>query len=116
MEIYADHFKPGTPDECWIPKVAQRGWIILTKDHRLRHRRPVLKVMKGTEARVIVLKKSADLSGDEMAAIYMKALPAIYRAAKRVEPPFIAKVGKDGKVVKWWPEPAKQPRRRLPSS
>jgi predicted nuclease of predicted toxin-antitoxin system len=27
-----DHFPEGTDDEVWIPKVAERGWVILSKD------------------------------------------------------------------------------------
>jgi hypothetical protein len=52
---------------------------------------------------VFVLKRSEDLTGPEMAGIFVKALPAIYRKARRLLPPFIAKVGKDGSVVRWWP-------------
>jgi len=39
-----------------------------------------------------------DLSGPEMAAILVKALPHLARFAARYEPPFIARIATSGKV------------------
>lgn len=38
VELLTDHFAPGTPDTSWIPEVAQRGWVIVTRDRRIRSR------------------------------------------------------------------------------
>jgi len=108
VETHSQHFTPGTIDERWLSAVASRGWIILTKDYRIRYREPALRVIRRAQARVMVLKRSVDLSGPEMAAIFVRALPAIRRVVKRESPPFVAKVGKDGRLTIWWPErPAK---------
>jgi hypothetical protein len=33
-----DTFPPDTPDAVWIPDVARRGWILVTRDKRIRKR------------------------------------------------------------------------------
>jgi hypothetical protein len=39
-----------------------------------------------------------DLSGSEMAAILVKALPSLARFSARHEPPFIARIAASGRV------------------
>jgi hypothetical protein len=36
--IHDDHFAPGATDEEWLSAVGPRGWIVLTKDTRIRYR------------------------------------------------------------------------------
>lgn len=57
VEIHADHFKPGEPDETWLAEMARRGWIVLSKDLRIRYRGLALKVIEDSLARVFVLNK-----------------------------------------------------------
>ena len=103
MEVHADHFRPGERDEVWLADVAGRGWIVFSKDLRIRYRGLALKAIEDSLARVFVLKRSEDLTGPDMAEIFVKALPAIYRKARSPFSHFIAKVGKDGSVAHWWP-------------
>jgi len=35
VEAHDDHFPQKTPDTTWIPVVAQKGWIALTKDRQI---------------------------------------------------------------------------------
>jgi hypothetical protein len=44
---------------------------------------------------------SGNLSGQEMAQIFVKALPRMTRFASRNSPPFIAKIFRDGSVELW---------------
>jgi PIN domain-containing protein len=115
VEIHARHFAPGTADETWLSEVARRGWVALTKDHRIRYREQALRAIRRSSARVVVLKKSGEnLSGIETAAIFVKALPAIYRLARKESAPYIAKVARNGKVVLWWPERPRRSGKRRP--
>ena len=116
VEIHSDHFRPGELDEVWLADVAGRGWIVLAKDYRIRYRELALRAIRRAGACVFVLKRSADLRADEMAAIFVNALPGIYRAADGEPPPFIAKVGKDGSVAVWWPERPKASRKKRPEA
>jgi hypothetical protein len=36
VELHDDHFPQGTPDVVWLTEVGKRGWIVLTKDTRIR--------------------------------------------------------------------------------
>ena len=38
VEVHDDHFAPDAKDEDWLVKVGKRGWIVLTKDDRIRYR------------------------------------------------------------------------------
>lgn len=109
VEIHADHFKAGEQDEVWLAEVSRRGWIVLSKDLRIRYRGIALRAIERSLARVFVLKRSENLRGAEMAEIFVRALPAMYQKAQHPFPPFIAKVGKDGSVVHWWPEKPRKP-------
>lgn len=78
--------------------MGQHGWIVLTKDHRIRYRnleRAAL-IKAGVGAFILT---SGDLSGEEMAQIFVKALPAISRFLRRHKRPFIAKIGRNGSVA-----------------
>lgn len=38
VEVLHAHFAPGTTDEDWLADVGSRGWVVLTKDQRIRRR------------------------------------------------------------------------------
>lgn len=97
VEIHDDHFPPSAKDEDWLREAGKRGWTVLTKDRRIRHRTPELAALIKAGVRVFVLA-AGDLQGVEMAEIFVKALPAINRFAARNSPPFIARVTKGGSV------------------
>jgi hypothetical protein len=35
-ERHGQHFAPGTEDAVWLPFVGEKGWVLLTKDKRIR--------------------------------------------------------------------------------
>jgi predicted nuclease of predicted toxin-antitoxin system len=97
LHIHDDYFPPDAKDEDWLAEAGQRGWIVLTKDHRIRYRHVErLALMRaGVAAFILTL---GDLQGEEMAQIFVKALPRITRFLKHHTKPFIAKVARDGSV------------------
>jgi hypothetical protein len=38
VEIHDDHFARDEEDRVWLKTVGERGWVVLTKDQRLRYR------------------------------------------------------------------------------
>ncbi len=97
LHIHDDHFSPDAKDEDWLTEAGQRGWIVLTKDHRIRYRHVErLALMRAGVAAFILT--SGDLQGEEMAQIFVKALPRINRFLQKYTKPFIAKIAKDGSV------------------
>ncbi len=97
VEIHDDHFPPAAADEDWLLEVGRRGWVVLTKDSRIRYRAPALAAIRASAVRLFVLT-AGDLQGSEMAAIFVKALGRITRVAASHPPPFIARVSKAGAV------------------
>jgi hypothetical protein len=102
VEIHDDHFSPDTRDEDWLREVGQRGWIVLTKDSRIRYHTVELRALiKGRVAAFVL--SGGNLRGDEMAEIFLKALPAMDRFARKNRPPFIARITKGGSVTRLYP-------------
>jgi PIN like domain len=97
VEIHDDHFLPDAKDEDWLLEVGKRGWIVLTKDDRIRYRVTERTAIASAKVRAFVLT-STQLQGTEMAAAFIKALPRIKRVVASHAPPLIARVSRTGKV------------------
>lgn len=39
VEVHIDHFNQAAPDTEWIPEVARRGWVLITRDKNIRRNR-----------------------------------------------------------------------------
>ena len=48
-----------TKDDVWIPQVASRGWLIITRDSRIQQHRAEIAAVRASNARMFAL------SGDE---------------------------------------------------
>jgi|SRR3990170_1859561 len=107
VRVHDDHFTPDAQDKDWLPAVGERGWIVLTKDRRIRYRAAELTALQKAHVRLFTLI-ARDLQGPEMADIFIKALPAIEKFAARNSPPFIAKIARNARVSMW----VRAPRRR----
>jgi hypothetical protein len=46
---------PATPDSEWIPTVAGRGWLIITRDSRIQERRAEVAAVRDNNARMVAL-------------------------------------------------------------
>jgi predicted nuclease of predicted toxin-antitoxin system len=91
------HFAQNARDEEWLAEVGRRGWAVITKDTRIRYRQTELSALIAGGVRAFVLTRG-DLSGSEMAAILVKALPYLARFAAQHHPSFIAGIMTSGKV------------------
>lgn len=98
VEIHDDHFQRDEEDSVWLTTAGQRGWVVFTKDQRLRYRPMEIAALRSSGARVFILV-AGNLRGAEIASVFVTALPAIYRALGAHEGPFIARIGKSGKVT-----------------
>jgi predicted nuclease of predicted toxin-antitoxin system len=100
VEIHDDHFGKNTQDVDWIPKIGKRGWIILTKDARIGKNQMERLAVADARVRMFVLV-SQNLSGADMANIFVTAIPAMEKFIVQNLAPFIAKVDRDSKVKVW---------------
>ncbi|OHB76056.1 MAG: hypothetical protein A2Z34_04185 [Planctomycetes bacterium RBG_16_59_8] len=99
VEIHDDHFPIDAKDEQWISVVGRKGWVVLTKDRRIRYRRHEQVAVKKAMACIFTLT-AGDLQGEEMARIFVDALPKMIRFVAKHNPPFIATVAKSGAISK----------------
>jgi len=97
VHVHDEHFPPDARDEEWLAEVGKRGWIVLTKDTRIRYRSSELAALVKAEISAFVLT-AGNLRGEEMAAVFVEALPAIRRFVARYSPPLVAGITKSGHV------------------
>jgi hypothetical protein len=95
--VHDDHFLQDARDEEWLREVGQRGWIVLTRDDRIRYRLHERTALLQAGVRAFVLARRS-LSGPAMAEAFVQALPAMRRFVERYQAPFIARVTQTGSV------------------
>jgi hypothetical protein len=89
------------PDHVWIPEVAQRGWVILTKDKRIRHAREEIDALRSAGARYVCLS-SAQLTGSEQAECLVRHWKTIDSVVINKPAPLIVSVTRQN--VQWLDE------------
>lgn len=97
FELHDDHFSQDTPDVDWLNAVGRRGWVVFTRDKRIRHHQDEIESLFQADNAVFIFTGSK-VTGPEIAEAFKKALPKIKRILEKHEKPFIAKVTKSGNV------------------
>jgi hypothetical protein len=97
VEIHDAHFPQNAQDEDWIEKVGKSGWIVLTKDDRIRYRPAALAAYRRHKVRVFIFG-SGEMKAQEMGEAFVKALPRIHRICRSQTPPFFARISRSGAV------------------
>ena len=97
VEIHDNHFRQAAEDVEWLRAVGPRGWIVLTRDDKIRHRSHERTALIQAGVRAFVLARRS-LSGPAMAEAFVQALPAMRRFVPRYQAPFIARVTQAGSV------------------
>lgn len=95
VEILADHFPTDTPDVEWLKAVGYKGWIVLTKDKRIRRDSVERAALKLAGVRAFFLTQQA-LTGGEMADIFASALQGMVNRAHSQPAPFIYTLSRGG--------------------
>jgi hypothetical protein len=96
-ERHGQHFPPGTEDTVWLPLVGEKGWVLLTKDKRIRYNELEKLAVRQHKIREFYFS-SGNHSGAEMAEMLVAALRDMTRIFRKHKPPFIASIPKSGKV------------------
>jgi hypothetical protein len=94
VKMHREDFVENADDEDWLPVIARRGWVILSKDHFNYLERLAIKNANGRAFHLV----RRDLTGEEMAAIICKALPKMLRILDLTSPPFMAKIYRDSSI------------------
>ena len=99
VEVHDDHFPVDARDEEWLTGVGKKGWIVVTKDQRIRNRRNELAALLRNGVRAFAFTRGS-LTAEEMASIFLSALPKIRRLLRADEGPFIATISRGGEVTR----------------
>ena len=95
VQMHRDHFSEDAEDVDWLPVIAKRRWVILTKDqYNWLERRAI----RNANGRAFLLVRG-ELTGAEQVSIICKALPDILRVLYLTAAPFIAKIYRDSSVA-----------------
>lgn len=98
VEIHDDHFARDEEDRVWLRAVGERGWVVFTKDQRLRYRPLEIAALRASKARVFVLT-AGNLRGIEIAAVFLTALPRISEVLHLRPGPFVARLSQSGLIT-----------------
>jgi len=99
IEIHDDHFPQSVNDVYWLRVVGSRGWIVLTKDEKIRTRNSELQAVKNHSVGMFVLT-AGNITGPAMASIFVSALPRMIRFIRGNKKPFIAVISRHGRIRK----------------
>jgi predicted nuclease of predicted toxin-antitoxin system len=97
VEIHDDHFPPDAPDAIWLREAGRRSWIVVTNDRRIRYRPIELAALRASKVRVFAFTQG-NLTGPEMADVFLRALPKIRRTLRKIRGPFIASISRHAEV------------------
>lgn len=94
---HRERFPDDTPDAEWIAAAAGHGWVIVTRDRRIRYRANEAAAVRRGRLHLFSLT-SGNVSAAETATIVVKAWPAIQRAVASTEPPMMWSITRGGEV------------------
>ena len=102
VHLIADHYPDDAsdiPDEDWIAEGCSNGWVLLTKDKRIRYRASELQALREGHLFCLV---SGNMDIAQMTQAFLDALPRIERAT-RDEPGGFWHVYRNGELRRMWP-------------
>lgn len=95
VEIHDDHFPQDAPDVDWLTDVGKRGWIVLSKDERIRRNRVERAALQAAGLRAFFLTQQ-NITGPEMAALFTSVLRGMVNRAKMQPAPFLYTISRVG--------------------
>lgn len=95
---FGEHDKtPESDDSTWLRAVANRGWVVVTRDKNIRYRINELAAMQAAKLHVFVFTQGA-LTGRETGQLLVDAYQAIAKAIVTHAPPAFFSVLRNGVV------------------
>ncbi len=95
---HKDNFALDAQDVDWLPKIGQRGWILVAKDWRMLTRPIERQAILAANVRAFIFRERS-LKGEVMVEIIKVAAPRMIRAIDRYQPPFVFSLETDGLIT-----------------
>lgn len=91
-----DELGRGCPDVVWLPFVGERGWLVVTGDHRMSRNPLELRALADGGVRMFCLPSR--MRGSELAELCRRRAGAMERFAVGNPAPFVARVDSRGRI------------------
>jgi hypothetical protein len=83
VHAHDDLFPQDTDDDVWLREAARRGWIVLTRDDRIRYRPGEQREIIEAGLACFCLNPTKGMTAEEWADVLVKALPKILEIQQR---------------------------------
>ena len=103
VHAHDELFQQDSDDEVWIRRAGRMGWIVLTRDERIRYRPGEQRAIIEAGVACFCLHPTKGMTGEEWAEALVTALPSILRIAERESPGYIKGVNRRGQVRHLFP-------------
>jgi hypothetical protein len=98
FERHRHHFARGAVDELWLPFVAERSWVVLTKDKQNRYNELERDAIRQYKVREFYFGRG-DFSGAEMASSLEIAIPEMRSICRTYNPPLVGSITRSGTIT-----------------
>jgi hypothetical protein len=95
VEVHLDHFKGDAPDLEWIPEIARRDWVLITKDQHIR-RNPLERAAYAVSKLRGFVATGKDMSGSDLGELLVRCLPGIVRRVHNRPGPLLFAISRNG--------------------
>lgn len=95
---HRDFFPRGTSDELWLPFVAERSWVVLTKDKRNRYNEIERDALRRHKVREFYFG-SGNFNGTEMAHALVSTLSKLKDLCRSYNAPLVGSITRSGHVT-----------------
>lgn len=99
VERHTEHFARGVADDVWLTEAGKNGWIVLTRDKRIRYRQLERLALQAAKVRAFVFT-GGNVTARDTGEILARALKRIRRISSSNPGPFIFHIGRSGKPVR----------------
>jgi predicted nuclease of predicted toxin-antitoxin system len=97
---FDDAFPADTPDAVWLARAGRDGWLVVTRDKRIRHRPAERQALREAGAGCFVLTARRNLSRDELYALLERMLERMVQLADTTPRPFLYGVDRAGRITR----------------
>jgi predicted nuclease of predicted toxin-antitoxin system len=87
-----------TPDPEIFAAVAERGWVLVTRDKKIRRKPHERAAYLATGIGVFIYTGSAERTLDEQMLHVLRTMPEMERIAARARPPYLYGISDQGKM------------------
>jgi hypothetical protein len=101
IRVHDELFPQGTQDVDWLKEAGANGWVVITRDGRIRYNQLEKQAVIAARLRFFSITSSS-LTGEEAAALILSALDRVSRLCRQLSKRgFIAKIsrGPDVKII-----------------